>query len=86
MKAGTAEWIGLNEDAMKKTPFVIDIRPVRSEVISSAEYLQLSKTSPGLIERAQFVPPTPGTKGFGGFFVRYSRTRHRALAASAGLI
>lgn len=65
---------------MKQAPFVIDIRPVRSEVISSAEYLKLTKESPGLIERAQFVPPTQGGKGFGSFFVRYSRTRHRTLA------
>lgn len=65
---------------MKKTPFVIDVRPVRSEIISADEYMKLSKDSPGLIERAEFMPPRVGAPGFGNFLVRYARTRHRSLA------
>lgn len=62
---------------MKKTPFVVDVRPVRSETLSASEYLKLSKESPGLIERAEFVLPRLGDLNFGSFLVRYSRTRHR---------
>lgn len=61
-------------------PFIVDVRPVRSETISAKEYLRLVAESPTLIERAQFVPPKQGTAGFGSFFVRYTRTRHRSLA------
>lgn len=65
---------------MKTQPFVIDLRPVRSEYLSAEEYLKLSKESPTLIERSQFVPPKSGQPGFGGFLVRYSRARHRMMA------
>ena len=69
-----------HEDEMKNTPFVVDVRPVRSEMISPEEYLKLSKDSPGLIERAKFVPPRIGVVGYGSFLVQYARSRHRALA------
>lgn len=69
---------------MKKTAFVVDVRPVRSETITAREYRRLIEKSPGLIERAQFIPPTTGHKGFGKFFVRYSRPRHRALELEHG--
>jgi hypothetical protein len=64
---------------MKTAPFVVDVRPVRSENISVKEYLRLIESSPGLIEKAQFVAPIQGKKGFGMFSVKYSRARHRAL-------
>lgn len=64
---------------MKQTPFVIDVRPVRSETLSAKEYMQLSKDSPGLIGRAEFIPPRQGSSDFGKFLVRYTRTRHRAV-------
>lgn len=62
---------------MKKTPFVVDVRPVRSEKLSSSEFLKVSKESPGLIERASFHLPRLGSSSFGKFEVRYSRVRHR---------
>lgn len=62
---------------MKKTPFVVDVRPVRSERLSASDYLKLSKETPGLIERAEFVLPRLGDADFGKFQVRYSRVRHR---------
>lgn len=65
---------------MKQTPFVIDVRPVRSETLSAKEYLRLLKDSPGLIDRAQFMPPRVGASDFGNFVVRYARTRHRSMA------
>lgn len=64
---------------MNKEPFVIDVRPVRSEIISPKELLDLSKKSPGLIERAEFVPPRMGSRDFGRFRVRYSRPRLRSF-------
>lgn len=59
-------------------PFVVDVRPVRSETISAKEYLRLQTENPTLIERAEFIPPMPGIPGFGVFHVRYTRARHRA--------
>lgn len=64
---------------MKKTPFVVDVRPVRIEKISASEFLKLTKESPGLIERAAFHLPRLGSPDFGKFEVRYSRTRHRMI-------
>ena len=63
-----------------KKPFVVDVRPVRSEIISVKEYLRLQTDSPSLIERAEFIPPLLGISGFGTFQVKYTRTRHRNLA------
>lgn len=62
---------------MNKEPFVIDMRSVRSEVLTPRELLELSKRSPGLIEKAEFMPPRVGSKDFGKFHVRYSRPRLR---------
>lgn len=64
---------------MKQTPFVIDVRPVRSETLTAKEYLRLLKDSPGLIDRAEFLPPRQGGSDFGRFQVKYTRTRHRAV-------
>lgn len=64
---------------MKASPFVVDVRPVRSENITAEEYMRITKESPTLIERAQFVPPSQGKPGFGSFMVRYSRARHRMV-------
>ena len=68
--------------AMKTDPFVLDVRPVRTETLSAREDLKLQETSPGLIERAEFVPPRQGDRGFGRFVVRYSRARHRVTATN----
>lgn len=62
-----------------KKPFVVDVRPVRSETISAKEYLKLQAENPTLIERAEFIPPILGFSGFGMFQVRYTRTRHKSL-------
>ena len=62
----------------KQQPFIIDVRPVRSEMISARQYLKLVAEKPSLIARAEFVPPRAGSRGFGEFLVRYTRARHRA--------
>jgi hypothetical protein len=56
-------------------PFTVDVRPVRSETISALEYLRLMAERPSLIKRAEFISPKPGSRGFGTFFVRYTRDR-----------
>lgn len=61
-------------------PFVVDVRPVRSETISAKEYLKLMAENPTVVNRAEFVPPKPGNRGFGAFLVHYARPRHRSLA------
>ncbi len=65
---------------MKNAPFVIDLLPVRSERLSPQDYLKLMAENPRLVERAEFVPPSPGVRGFGSFVVRYTRPRHRQVA------
>jgi hypothetical protein len=62
---------------MKQFQPVADLLPVRSETISVKEYLKLQAECPALIKRAEFVPPRIGGKGFGSFFVKYTRTRHK---------
>lgn len=62
-----------------KKPFIIDVRPVKSETISAKDYLKLLAENPTLVSRAEFVPPKPGKDGFGAFLVHYSRARHRSL-------
>ena len=61
-----------------KKPFIVDVRPVRSEKLTPQEYLRLQAESPTLIERAEFLPPGIGAQGFGAFFVRYTRARWAA--------
>lgn len=51
---------------------VIDLTPVRREILTPAEFLRLSKESPHLIQRSKFVTPTIGGRDFGGFEVHYS--------------
>lgn len=63
-----------------KKPFIVDVRPVRRETVSAAEYLKIISENPTLISRAEFVPPRPGHSGFGAFDVRYSRGRHKQVA------
>lgn len=65
---------------MKKTPFVVDIRPVHSETLTAKDYLKLTIDSPGLIQKARFVPPGPSANHFGKFVVQYSRARYRVPA------
>lgn len=69
-----------HEDTEMKKPFVVDVRPVRSETLTPQEYLRLQAENPTLIERAEFIPPLPGLPGFGAFQVRYTRARHRQPA------
>ncbi|UXC19155.1 MULTISPECIES: hypothetical protein [Comamonas] len=64
---------------MKNKDFIIDVRPVRSELLSAKEFLKLADEEPTLIEKVEFRPPAPGRKGFGEFFVNYTRSRHRRL-------
>ena len=64
---------------MKNKDFIIDVRPVRSEVISAREFIKLTEDDPTLIEKVEFQPPRPGKSGFGNFFVHYTRLRHRRL-------
>lgn len=64
-----------------KKPFVVDVRPVRSETITPQEYVRLQAENPTLIERAEFIAPVPGVRssGFGMFQVRYTRARNRMI-------
>lgn len=57
--------------------FVVDLRPVRSERLSPREYLRTQKERPGTIEKAEFILPRLGEKGFGHFMVRYRRPIHK---------
>ena len=65
---------------MKTNPFVIDMRPVRSEKLTAEEYLKLQVENPTLIKRAEFIPPLPGIPGFGMFNVSYTRARYKSMA------
>jgi len=58
---------------MKNAAFIVDVLPVRREVLTPAQYLELAHKSPSAIEQSQFVPPSFGSSGFGGFSVRYRR-------------
>lgn len=58
------------EDTMNR-PFVVDARPVRNELLTPREFMTLTKKDPRRIERAEFIPPSPGKPGFGMFDVRY---------------
>lgn len=80
-KANQDEHPPNHEDTKMKKPFIVDVRPVRSEKLTPQEYLRLQAESPTLIERAEFLPPGIGAQGFGAFFVRYTRARHRPLSA-----
>lgn len=53
-------------------PFVIDMAPVRKEVLSPQEFLRLTEESPHLIQRSRFIGPKVGRSGFGSFEVQYS--------------
>ena len=55
-----------------RQPLVIDVTPVRSEILSPQEFLRLTEESPHLIQRSRFVVPKVGRPGFGGFEVQYS--------------
>jgi len=55
-----------------RQPLVIDVTPVRSEVLSPQEFLRLTEESPHLIQRSRFVGPKVGRPGFGGFEVQYA--------------
>lgn len=54
---------------------------VRSETMSPAEYLRLSKQTPHLIARSRFVPPRIGERSFGSFEVQFSVPMLRQRAA-----
>lgn len=51
-------------------------KPVKSRVISAAEYLALATTKPDNIESSRFIPPAIGGKGFGRFKITF---KHKEL-------
>ena len=57
--------------------------PVRREVVSPAEYKRIISESPSLVERARFLAPILGERGYGAFEVHYSvpMLRRRVEAA-----
>jgi hypothetical protein len=57
---------------VKTKSSVIDLTPVRREVVSPQEYLRLTKESPHLIAKSRFVTPSVGRGDFGKFEVEYS--------------
>lgn len=54
-----------------KTRRIAPLTPIRTEVVSPAEYLRIARESPHLIERSRFVAPTIGKRDFGGFELKY---------------
>jgi hypothetical protein len=67
---------------MKKRLSLIDVTPVRQEVVSATEFVRITRDSPHLIAGSRFVPPTIGRRDFGGFDVRYSVPilKHKQIA------
>ena len=57
---------------MKKTPQIIDMTPVKHEVVSAQEFVRIAVERPYAVARSRFVPPRIGSKGFGSFEVEYT--------------
>lgn len=57
---------------MKKSFRVVDVTPVKEEILSSKEFVRLSEKSPHLIAKSRFLLPEIGKRGFGRFEVRYT--------------
>tara|TARA_R110001592_G_scaffold296139_1_gene566457 strand:- start:8214 stop:8411 length:198 start_codon:yes stop_codon:yes gene_type:complete len=53
--------------------------PIKEEMISSKEYIELSKKEPHEIKKAQFVPPKLGQSGYGEFKVLYKTAKLKKL-------
>jgi len=62
-----------------KKPFVVDVRPVRSETLRPEEFIELVEQSPGLIESTSIELPRLGAAGFGSIRVNYTRPRYKSL-------
>ena len=67
---------------MKKRFQILDVTPVRQEVVSAKEFVRITRDSPHLVARSRFVAPTIGRRDFGGFEVVYSVPflRHKETA------
>lgn len=65
---------------MKKTLPIIDMTPVKREVVSAREFARITSERPYAIARSRFVPPRIGSKGFGGFEVEYTTPMLRTPA------
>jgi len=61
---------------MKK---LIDVSPVKQEILSPLEFLELSKNNAHLIAHTQIVPAKLGSDSFGGIDVKYSRPLYKHL-------
>lgn len=62
-----------------KKPFIVDVRPVRSETLSAKEFIDLVEQSPSLIASTSFELPRLGTNSFGKIRVEYTRPRYKHL-------
>lgn len=51
---------------------LVELSPIRSEVMAVDQFLQLSKRAPLDIKRSRFLPPKLGESGFGSVEVEYS--------------
>ena len=61
-----------DRDPMSKRSIIVDMVPVRREVVSPKAFLRLTRESPHLIARSRFVAPTIGRSNFGSFEVSYT--------------
>lgn len=51
---------------------IIDVEPVRREIVSASEFRRLVAVDPFNIARSRFISPKVGQKDFGRFEVEYS--------------
>jgi len=56
-----------------------DILPVKQELLSAKDFLELKKNNPHLIAHTKIVPPKLGADDFGGILVQYSRPMYKNL-------
>jgi len=56
-------------------PQKVVLVPITKEIISTRDYLEISKNDPAAIKTATFVPPKIGSSGFGSFNVEYKNPK-----------
>lgn len=56
---------------------VLDARPITEEVLSPQQFISLKKEERAKIKSQVIVPPTLGSKNFGGILVKYKTPIYR---------
>jgi len=59
--------------------FPLHTRPVQEEILTPRQYVMLAGKSCGRVKSTHIVPPTLGSKDFGGVKVRYRTPVYRAV-------